>query len=624
MKLYLKILQFLKPFWKAITVSLLLTFIYVLFNNLSLWISVDFVRELFEPEQVQSEHVVQKQKKNSPSDMLGISAAKNGFYEKINKSVKSLLIRNNRYDTLLMVCLVIFLSFFFKNVVFYLRQVILAFIELKIVVNIRNKLHHALMHLPFRFFEKRHSGDLTSIVFNDVNAVNVVLNNSFGKMILSPVQILANIVILIMISWKLSLITFLVIPVSTFVIVKIGQSIRRKNRRVFREISNVVSVFTEGVTAVRIVKAFANEDKEIEKFEAANRAYFKRMFAERRLRFATSPINEIILVLILVFLLWYGGNMVYSHSGLKPEDFIRFLVFLFTMFQPIKDLSGINNTVQAGLAAAERIFAVIDSPTEIYEPPHAIELKQFKNDITYENVSFKYNDDQENVLRDINITVHKGETVAIVGPSGAGKTTFANLLPRFYEPTTGRILIDGVDSKRFTLASLRKKMSIVTQDIILFNDTIRQNIAYGMETVSEEEIIHAAKVANAWEFIQQQEKGLDTHIGEKGIRISGGQKQRLSIARAILKNPPILILDEATSSLDTESERLVQEAIDNLLENRTVLVIAHRLSTIKNADRIVVLNQGKIEAMGRHSELIQKSPVYKNLYENQLLSQTES
>lgn len=626
MKLYIKILGFVKPFWKVIVVSIILTFFYVLLNNVSLWISVDFIRELFSPENVQTEQVTPVEPKKPSEDEKGSLQkmfnlnSKLDIYSKINNYIKSVIIKDNRYDTLIVVCIVIFLSFLLKNIIQYTRRVILNYIEINIVVNIRNQLHEKLLYLPLSFFAKRHSGRLTSIVFNDVNAINVALNNSFGKMILSPVQILTNVFILVIISWKLSLIMLFVLPLISYVIVKIGQGMRRRSRRVFKQIANVVAVFQEAVSAVSIVKAFTSEEKEVSKFKAANREFFKKTFRANKLKYATSPINEILLVLTLVFLLWYGGNLVYSNSGLTAEDFIRFLVFLFTMFQPIKDFSGINNTIQTGLAAAERIFDVLETDQEIYEKPGAVCLDEFNHNIKYEKVYFKYNNNESYVLDDINLNINKGEMVAFVGHSGAGKTTMANLLPRFYEINTGKITIDGIDICDMTLHSLRHKMSIVTQDTILFNDTIRMNIAYGSENIIEQDVIDAAKAANAWEFIKKMENGLDTQIGEKGTRLSGGQKQRLSIARALLRNPSILILDEATSSLDTESERLVQQAIDKLMENRTVLVIAHRLSTITHADKIVVFSQGKIAGLGPHKELLESCPIYKTFYENQLLT----
>ncbi|RLD13605.1 ABC transporter ATP-binding protein, partial [candidate division KSB1 bacterium] len=450
-----------------------------------------------------------------------------------------------------------------------------------------------------------------------------VLNQSFGKIILSPLQILANIVILLMISVKLSLYTFIILPLSFYIIYKIGQSIRRRSRRVFQQIADVMQSFQEAVSAITIVKIFTNEQKEEKRFRKTNYLFFRKMFRAERLKIATTPVNEILMVLTLIVLLWIGGRMVYMNSGLQAEDFVRFLVFLFAMFKPIQEFSGVNNTIQTGMAAAERVMNVLEQPEETYEPPNAIVLETFKDRIQYEHVYFKYNPDDEFGLEDVNITIHHGETVAFVGHSGAGKTTVVDLLPRFYNVDQGRITIDSVDIREITLHSLRKKIGLVTQETVLFNDTIRANIAYGVENTDEAAIINAAKAANAWEFIQKFDLGLDTHIGEHGVKLSGGQKQRLAIARAILKNPPILILDEATSSLDTESERLVQEAIDKLMRNRTVLVIAHRLSTIRNANKIVVMDGGRVDQIGTHKEVYQKSAVYRTLYDNQLLAGQE-
>ncbi|HGY54372.1 MAG TPA: ABC transporter ATP-binding protein [Caldithrix abyssi] len=627
MNIYFRLLKILKPFIKYIVAVFLLTFLYVFFNNLSLWVSVDFVQELFTTD-IQQNVVSEKPSAvsndslaNAKNKMLSLpgQSETNRFYERVKNSIKSVLIQDDKYETLLVVCLVIFLTFLFKNIVHFTRRILLDFVELKITVNLRNRMHNALMHLPLRYFEKKHTGEINSIIINDVLSINYALSTSFGKLILSPIQILANLVILFSISMQLSVITLTVIPVIAFITVKIGQSMRRKSRRMLEQNARMVATFQESVTGIRIVKAFTNEFREIQKFRHENNEYFKKNFKQRQLNNLTSPLNEVIYVLLVVFLLWYGGNLVYSHAGLGAEDFIRYLLFLFMMIQPIKDLSGVNNTIQTGIAAAQRVFSIMDEAQEAYKEDKGLKLEEFNKDIIFENVGFMYNDVDGYVLKNINLHVDKGEMVAFVGPSGAGKTTLINLLPRFYEVTEGSIKIDGVDIRRFNLKSLRAKMSIVTQDTILFNDTIRYNIAYGLDEVKEEDIIHAAKVANAWEFIEKMDEGLDTHIGERGVRLSGGQKQRISIARAILKNPPILILDEATSALDTESERLVQEAIDNLLKDRTVLVIAHRLSTIKNATKIVVMNKGQVEAVGRHEELMRKSGVYKNLYENQII-----
>lgn len=626
MRLYLKVIKFIIPYWKAISASLILTLFYVLFNNLSLWISVDFVKELFSSDFVAqaaqdstvSESVAQT-KKDKLNQILD-STKKFDLYNKINFQIKRILIQDTQVNTLKVLCLVIFLSFLLKNIFDYLRSVLLNFVEVRVTMNMRNQLHERIMHLPIPFFDQKHSGEFTSIVFNDVAAIRQVLHTNFGPMILSPIQIISNVVILFIIDVRLSLITLIVLPLSATAIVKIGQGMRRRSRRVFKKIAEVMERFQEAISAIRIVKAFSNEEKEIEKFHEATYKHYKRLFRANKLKLATSPINEVLFVLILVFLLWYGGNMVFSHTGLNAEEFVKFLLFLFTMFQPIKTFSGINNTIQTGMAAAERVMSVIETEPEKYETSNAKDIEDFNQTIEFQNVTFSYNDETQHVLKNINLTINRGEMVAFVGHSGSGKTTLVNLVPRFYDVNDGSIQLDGTDIQNLKLKSLRRLMGIVTQESVLFNDTVRMNIAYGLDNVTDDAIIEASRSANAWEFIEKMEDGLDTQIGERGVRLSGGQKQRLSIARAILKNPPILILDEATSSLDTESERLVQEAIDKLLQSRTVLVIAHRLSTIKNATKIVVLNDKKIEAIGTHDELYQNSPVYKNLYDNQLLA----
>jgi len=616
MHLYLRVLSYIKPYWRHLVLAIFLSFLFVILNNLSLWIAVDFIRELFSTEFTASEKVI------SDTTALPVDlGAGQGIYDKLNTVIRSILIRENRIETLKMVCLVIFLTFFLKNIVHYAHSVLLNFMEVKIVVSLRRQLHHRLIYQPLSFFDRRHTAEMTSVVFNDVNAINNVLHQNFGKMITAPVQIITNIVILFLISWRLSLFSILIIPVSGYVIVKIGQGMRRRSRKVFQQIADVMSSFQEAMSSMRIVKAFTSEQFEINRFAERNDQWFKKTFRANKLKFATSPLNEILLVIIVVGLLWYGGNLVYAKAGIAAEDFIRFLIFLFAIFTPIKEFSGINNIVQNGMAAAERIFRVLDQETEPIASPGAEPAFPggFTSNICFEQVGFSYNPDDNRVLDDVNLEIRAGQLVAFVGPSGAGKSTLLNLLPRFYEPTQGLIKIDGQNIRDLTLPQLRSLFGIVTQDTILFNESIRMNILYGRPAASDDEIIEAARAAHAWEFIQHMERGLDTVVGEKGTRLSGGQKQRLSIARAILKNPAILIFDEATSSLDTESERLVQQAIEQMHGRRTVLVIAHRLSTVQHADRIVVMKDGRVADTGRHEELLSRSTLYKNLYENQVL-----
>lgn len=633
MHLYKKIMSYVLPFWKMVLLAVLLTMAYVLFNNISVWISVDFVKELFDPHQETVLSRLPAQVMPGASGEADGEAQEKGperpakkqsrnLYHDINTAIKKVIIQEDKYDTLKIVCLVIFLSFLLKNITYYYRRVVINLIELRLIVNIRNRLHAVIMRLPLGYFDRHHTGNLTSIVFNDVKSIRQVLHESFGNMLLTPIQITVNLGILILISWRLSLITFTIIPISGFLIIQIGRSIRRKSRRVLRRVSDVLSLFQEAVSAIPVVKAFTAENLEINQFESANWRYYRAQVRRNQLTFATSPLNETLGVLILIVLLWVGGRMVYAERGLEAEDFIRYLVFLFTTFQPLREFSKLNNTLQKGLAAAERIFNVIDEEQEVYDKPEACQLKQFQKAIELDHVTFRYTPEDPQVLKNINLSIRKGQTVAFVGHSGAGKSTLVNLIPRFYDVESGRILLDGVDIRDYRLVDLRKQIGIVSQDTMLFNDTVRANIAYGMEDVSDERIKEAARAANAWEFIKDLDHGLDNIIGERGVTLSGGQKQRLSIARAILKNPPILVLDEATSALDTQSERLVQEAIETLMKNRTVLVIAHRLSTVIHADQIVVMKHGEISGVGHHRHLLKTCPLYKVLYEMQFRDET--
>jgi subfamily B ATP-binding cassette protein MsbA len=528
-----------------------------------------------------------------------------------------LILRETPSESLKVLCITLLAVFFTKNIFLYTKNILLRVVELKLVKDIRDRLYKHIQTLSLGYFHKRKTGSITSIVMNDVEQLQVALAVVFQRLFVEPINILTFVTLLFIISWKLALIAIVILPLAGIAIISIGRSIRRKSRRTQAKIAEIMQILTETLSSIRIVKAFVNEKEEVKKFTGESQHYFKLLLKRARLDLISAPVTESFGVIIGVVLLWYGGMEVLSNQGVSAEDFIRFIVILFSILGPIKQMSNVNLRIQVGAASAERIFELLDTPPEIVEKADAVDLGEFKKAIEFDLVHFEYNDGDELVLDELSFTINKGEVVAMVGPSGSGKSTIADLIPRFYDVSTGVIRIDGHDLRDATLASIRGQMGIVTQEVILFNDTIRNNIAYAQPNVSDEAIRKAAEAANALEFIEQTPSGFDTLIGERGVNLSGGQKQRLAIARALLKNPPILILDEATSALDTESEKKVQKAIETLMKDRTALVIAHRLSTVQNADKIVVIEQGRVVETGTHSELYEKGGLYRRLYDIQ-------
>jgi subfamily B ATP-binding cassette protein MsbA len=537
--------------------------------------------------------------------------------EKLKYWTNVLILRDTPANSLKVLCITLLIVFFTKNIFLYIKNILLRIVELKLVKGIRDRLYKHIQTLSLGYFHKKQTGSITSIVMNDVEQLQVALAVVFQRLFVEPINILTFVTLLFIISWKLALIAIVIIPLAGITIISIGKSIRRKSRRTQAKIAEIMQILTETLTSIRIVKAFVNEKEEVKKFTGESQNYFKLLFKRARLDLISAPVTESFGVIIGVVLLWYGGLEVLSNQGVSAEDFIRFIVILFSILGPIKQMSNVNIKIQVGAASAERIFELLDTPPEIIEDLNPVDLKVFKDSIEFDQVHFEYNDGDSLVLDQVTFSIKKGEVVAMVGPSGSGKSTIADLIPRFYDVTTGSIRIDGHDLRKATLASIRGNMGIVTQEVILFNDTIKNNIAYAQPNVSDEAIRQAAEAANAIDFIEQSPDGFNTLIGERGVNLSGGQKQRLAIARALLKNPPILILDEATSALDTESEKKVQNAIENLMKDRTALVIAHRLSTVQNADKIIVINEGKVVEIGTHNQLYDNDGLYRRLYDIQ-------
>ena len=588
--------------WPYLLLSTLAALVYVALNSASIWLIASLINNIvMDFEQLLADHT-----RLAEQGALSLN-------EKLKFWSNGFILRDTAQDTLKVLCLTIMVVFLAKNVFLYLKNISMTLVQYHLITEMRNRLYKHFNSQSLSYFHQKKSGELTSIIINDVANLRRALGTSFHQLLVEPINLLAFTVLLFIINWKLALISVVIVPISGITIMTIGRSIRRKSRRTAAMIAGITNIITETFSSIRVVKAFAMEGYEVQRFFKETHKYFKLILRRAKLRLLASPITETLGVMMGVLLLWVGGMEVLSGKGLTPEDFLRFILLLFAMMDPLRKLSNVNVELQAGAASAERIFAILETPPTIVDKFDAVIIDTFKDKIQINDVSFKYESD-DTILKNISFEIKKGSAVALVGSSGAGKSTLADLIPRFYDVNQGAIEIDGQDIRHVTLNSLRRLMGIVTQETILFNDTVKANIAYGQKDVDDEQVIAAAKAANALEFIEELPKGLDTVIGEKGVKLSGGQRQRLAIARAIMKNPPILILDEATSALDTESERLVQEALETLMTDRTVLVIAHRLSTVTNADKIIVMEKGLIKEMGTHDELIQKNGLYSNLY----------
>lgn len=601
-----RILEFIKPEWFFMMISVINGIFFVIFNALSIWLTASLVNNVL----IDFDKLLQNQAELLTKEFPTIN-------EKTKILVNEFILRDTNIETLRVLCFSIVFIFILKNIFLYLKNLSMSFVQLRIVTQLRNRIYAHLQSLSLSFFHKRKSGDLSSVIIHDVTMLKNSIGTTFQKIIVEPINIIAFTILLFIISWKLMLIALLIIPISQLVIQYIGKSIRRKARRNTKQIGGILSIITENLSSTRIVKAFAMEDHEIDKFNNESWKYFGLLFRSAKLRLTSSPIIETIGVSMAVLLLWLGGSEVVIGSTLSSEDFLRFMFLLFSMLGPIRSLSNVHITLQNGYASAERIFDVLDEKSDVPDNGEN-EIESLNKGLIFNNVNFDYGEGSFE-LKDISFEIAKGETVALVGASGSGKSTIADLIPRFFDISRGKVMVDNKDIKDYKLRSLRGMMGIVTQETILLNTSIWQNICYG-SNFNEKRLVEASEGANVVEFIDSLEDRYDTLVGERGVKLSGGQQQRIAIARAIYKNPSLLLLDEATSALDTKSERLVQNALDNLMKNRTVLVIAHRLSTIKNADRIIVLDKGAIVESGTHKELYDKNGIYYNLYNIQFES----
>jgi subfamily B ATP-binding cassette protein MsbA len=596
-----KILPFIQPYKNNVVWNVIFNILYALFSTLSFVALIPMMDVLFDHAKKVAEKPVYK-------GIADISSfGKDYLYYYISDLSKNY---GEQYSLLLVVVIVI-TTFLFKNLFNYLASNHLTVLKNGVLKDLRNKMYDKIIELPISYYSEKRKGDVMARMLGDVNEVQNSFFAILELIVKEPMTILFTIGVMLYISTKLTLFVFVFIPLSGFIISKIGKSLKAKSEKLQFEGGYLISIVEESLSGLKIVKSYNAESKFKEKFnDSVNRM---KQFSDSigMKNNLASPLSEFMGIIIIAVLLWYGGSLVLVEKVLKGSDFIAYMGLAYNILTPAKSISKASYSVKTGMAAAQRVFEVLEVENEITDAKNATEKTTFESKIELANINFRY--ENENVLKDFSLEIKKGETVALVGQSGSGKSTIANLLTRFYDVNEGKITIDGTDIKNMKLHSLREMIGLVTQDSILFNDTIKANIALGKNGATEEEIIEALKIANAYEFVQDLPNGIHTNIGDSGNKLSGGQKQRLSIARAVLKNPPIMILDEATSALDTESEKFVQVALENMMQNRTSIVIAHRLSTIQKADKIVVMQKGKIVEQGTHDELLSLNGMYSKL-----------
>ncbi|MCX2573426.1 ABC transporter ATP-binding protein [Pedobacter sandarakinus] len=601
MKIYFRLLSFAKPIEKFAIPYVIATLFAITFNTFLFTLLGPLLETLFVSD--------------APTTLSKASSSLD-FMAKFSQQINFWIDQYGKTETLKLVCVVIVVTVVLANLFRYLSQRYMEDLRVHTLLNLRRTVFNNVMNLHIGYFNNERKGDIISKVASDVQVVQFTVTNTLQVVFKEPVQLLFYIGVLISISLKLTLFSLLVIPVSGFIISKIVKRLKQQAKESHESFAKMIGFLDESLSGIKIVKAFNSTQRVKQKFDDENKFYsFLNRKMVRRQQLA-SPVSQTLGVLVVVFIVLYGGTMILTGQGdLTPSKFLVYIATFSQVMQPVKALTDSFSGIHSGIAAGERVLDLIDTKPELVDRPDAKAVPDFKSELTLENISFYYGDKQ--ILNNINIDIEKGKTVALVGPSGGGKSTLMDLIPRFHDPKSGSIKIDGLDYRDVKIEDLRSQMGTVNQESFLFNDTIFNNIAFAKPDATEEEVVAAAKIANAHEFILNTENGYQSSVGDRGNKLSGGQRQRVCIARAVLANPPIMLLDEATSALDTESEKLVQEALNNLMKNRTSIVIAHRLSTIQHADKIVVIDKGEVVESGSHSELMASNGLYRRLIDMQ-------
>jgi ATP-binding cassette, subfamily B, bacterial MsbA len=604
MSTYLRLVALIKPYRRTLLLAFGCSLLYAIFNAIAIWFSASFITAIFSPGY-------------QPPSVTGVAA---GWNDALKNLAWQIIGGGSSFDVVKRAVVVFFLAFLLRNFFDIAQVYFIAFIEQRVIKDLRDKLYSRMLEQSLSFFHKRKSGELASVLLNDVSLLNEKLMNAVKFVLRDPFVILVFMILLFTISWRLTLAALIIVPIAGILIDVLGRSLKRKSIRMQEALSRMTELTHERLGGIRLIKVMATEGDEIRRFDVASENFFRRTLRQRRFDILNVPLTEALGLGIISMMLLYGGYLVFESKTMNAEDFVRFVAILFSIMAPGKAMGAAYNSAQIASAAGERIFKLLDTDESLPQAEKPVAVTTLKEAISFDHVHFRYDSADRDALMDMNLTIQRGETIALVGPSGAGKTTISSLAIRLFDPTSGKITLDGTDLRSFDTVSLRRLFGLVSQDIVLFNDTVAANIAYGSENSAQEKIEHAAKLAYADDFIRQLPDHYATHVGDRGATLSGGQQQRLSIARALLQNPPIIIFDEATSQLDSESEAAIQSAMESLRQDHTLILIAHRLATIRRADRIVVLEDGRIIDIGSYDELYQRCDLFNRLCQGQFLS----